>query len=203
MLHISANGGVLAAAGGAHFLDAGNLLAETHAASAMDATRHFSRHQRTQIRVPDHPFLFRVTGAIAAITHGQILQFAFTALVADRAIQRMVDEQKFHGAFLCIHGQFGTGKDFHAIRHRGGAGRQRLGRFFHLHQAHAAIGGDGQMLVIAETRNIDARAIGHLDEHFALFRLQLSAIYFDIEHECLIILFPFPAQAASASLFRI
>ena len=36
---------------------------------------------------------------VDAIGHRLVLQVAFAALVADRAIERMVDEQEFHHAF--------------------------------------------------------------------------------------------------------
>ena len=40
---------------------------------------------------------------VAAEAQGQILQLALAALIADRTIERMIDEQKFHGGALRRH----------------------------------------------------------------------------------------------------
>ena len=37
---------------------------------------------------------------VAAEAHRQILQLALPALIADRAVERMIDEQEFHGGAL-------------------------------------------------------------------------------------------------------
>nr|WP_241546761.1 hypothetical protein [Thiohalobacter thiocyanaticus] len=97
-----------------------------------------------------------------------VLQLALPALVADRTVQGMIDEQELHHRLLRLAGIVGIGPDLHAVGDRRGAGRQRLGRLIHLHQAHAAVGRDRQLLVVAETRHRDAVLVGDLDEHLAL-----------------------------------
>ena len=73
-------------------------------------------------------------------------------LVANRAIERMVDQQKFH-PFLRRHRLLGIRPHLHAFGHRRGTGRS--GRL-RPDQAHPAIGGDRQLLVITEVRHVDA-----------------------------------------------
>ena len=60
----------------------------------------------------------------------------------------------------------------HAFRHRRRAGRQRLRRLLHLDQAHAAVGRDGELGVIAEARDVDVGRVRDLHDHLALARLQ-------------------------------
>ncbi len=72
----------------------------------------------------------------------------------------MIDEQKLHHAFLRRDSLPGVSEYFHAFHGGRRAGRQRLGCFFHLHQAHAAIGRDRQFLVIAKMRNVYTQLVG-------------------------------------------
>jgi len=173
--------GVLAAPRHTEFHHAGDFLPEAHAAAAMDATRHIGGDQRAEVLVAHHALDFLVARRRAAIAHRQILQRAFAALIADRAVERMVDEQELHHTFLRIDRVFRAGVHLHAVGHRCGAGRQRLGRLFHLHQTHAAAGGDGEFLVITEMRDRDAGLIRRIHDGVATFDLERAAINFDIK----------------------
>ena len=135
--------GMLAAPQAAKLHDTGDLFAETHAARAVDAARHFGGDQRADVLVLHHALHLGVTRGVLAVAQRQILQFALAALVTDRAIERMIDQQKFHRAFLRGAGALRARAHHHAVHHRCGAGRQGLGRLFHVHQAHAAIGRHG------------------------------------------------------------
>src|SRR5438132_874934 len=146
---------VLAAVSETELHDARDFLTEAHTARAVDAAGHVGGDQRTQVLVEHHPLRLGVARARRAVADGEILQLAFAALVANRAVQRMIDEQEFHHSFLRDHRWVGMGPDFHALRCGGGARGQGLGRFLDLHQAHPAIGGDGQLLVPAEMRHVD------------------------------------------------
>ena len=142
VLDIGAYTHVLAAAGGAQLHDAGDLLTETHAAGAVYAARHVGGDERPDILIHDDALVLLETRHVAAVTHRQVLQLAFAALIADRAVQWMIDEQKLHHALLCIHRLGRARVHLHAFAHRRGAGRQGLADLLHFHQAHAAIGGD-------------------------------------------------------------
>ena len=91
---------VLAAAGGAELRIALDLLAEAHAARAMDAARHVGRDERPEVLVLDHALALGEARDVAAVADREVLQLALPALVADRAVERMVDQQEFHGRAL-------------------------------------------------------------------------------------------------------
>ncbi len=84
--------GVLAAAAHAELHDSSDFLAETNATRAMNAAAHFfCTYERTKVFMEDDAFFFVVACLGLTVTNGQILQLAFTALIANRAIKRMVD----------------------------------------------------------------------------------------------------------------
>ena len=56
-----------------------------------------------------------VARAARAVADREVLQLAFAALVADRAVERMVDEQELHHAFLRVDRQLGVRPDLHAF----------------------------------------------------------------------------------------
>jgi hypothetical protein len=64
-----------------------------------------------------------------AVAHGQILQLALAALVADRAVQRVVDEQELHHRLLRLDGLVALGAHDHALRHRVAQAGMGLGAF--------------------------------------------------------------------------
>ena len=158
----------------------------------MDAARHIGLHQRPDIFVAYHTLALGELRYVAAIAHRQILQLALAALIADRTIERMINQQEFHDRMLGGNRLRRARIDLHTIHHRRRAGRHALGRALHFHQAHAAIGRHAQVFVIAEARHVDARSIGGLDEHRALARLNGQTIdfYLDalVSHACLHVL---------------
>src|SRR6185295_9829939 len=128
---------------GAELLYAGDVLAEAHAACAVDAARHVGGHERADILVLHDALALVEARDVAAEAHREILQLALAALVADRTIERMIDEQEFHRRFLRADGLRALRVDLHAFGDGRGAGRQRLRRLLHFDEAHAAIGRDG------------------------------------------------------------
>ena len=181
VLDVGADFHVLAAAGRPHLRVALNFRAETHAAGAMNTARHVGGDQGTQVLVLDDAFALAETGDISAESQRQILQLALAALIADRAIERMIDEQKFHGGALRRHGFGRLGENLHALGDWRRTGRQRLGGFLHLDQAHAAVRRHAQFIVVAKSRNINVRRIRDLHDHLALAGLQRDAVDFDID----------------------
>src|SRR5579863_8054961 len=99
-LYVSAHLHVLTAADHAEFLDAGDFLREANAARAVDATGHVGGDERPQVLVLDRALALVIARHIAAEPHGQVLQLALPALVADRAVERVIDEQELHGRAL-------------------------------------------------------------------------------------------------------
>ncbi|MNN45937.1 hypothetical protein D3C81_1602940 [compost metagenome] len=161
----------------AQFHHAGHFLAEAHATGAVDAAGHLLHgDQRAHVLVEHHALLFLVARLRRTVAHRQILELAFAALIADRAVERVVDQQEFHHGLLGLDGLFRVREDLHARRHRRGAGGQRLGRLLHLHQAHAAVRRDGEFAVVAEMRDVGAQLAGGFHHEAAFRNLYLLAV---------------------------
>ena len=170
---------VLATADCSQFLQTLDFLAEANAARAMDAAGHIRGNQRAEVLVLDDALAIVIARHITTVAHRQVLQFALTTLVADRAIQRMIDQQKFHRRFLRRNRFRRTREHFHAVAHRRGASRQRLRCFLNLDEAHAAIRGDAQFFVVTEARDVTARGVRYFNEHLALAAFDRLAVNFN------------------------
>ena len=55
--------------------------------------------ERAEILLFDRALVLGVARAAGAIGHGLVLQVALAALVADGAVERVIDEQELHHAF--------------------------------------------------------------------------------------------------------
>ncbi|CAI8182573.1 MAG: Uncharacterised protein [SAR116 cluster bacterium] len=69
----------------------------------------------------DSPLVFFIARAVKAIAHGLVLQVTLTALVADRAVQRVIDQQEFHHPFTRLFHPVSVGANNHALASRHGA----------------------------------------------------------------------------------
>ena len=103
-----------------------DVARETDAARAENAAfrvEHDARSEVNGLRLVN--FRLDEAARALAVVHGIFLQLAFAGLVANRAVERMVDEQRFEHAFAhLLHG----GRlrvNFHARRNRRGAGDGR------------------------------------------------------------------------------
>ena len=133
---------VLAAARRAELLDARDLRGEADAARAVDAARHVGRDERAEVLVLDDALALVEARGGAAESEREVLQLALAALVADRAVERVVDQQELHRRLLRRERPRRAREDLHALGDRRRAGRHRLRRLLDLDQAHAAVGGD-------------------------------------------------------------
>src|SRR5262249_8679979 len=149
-----------------------DLGREAHAAGAMDAPVHDGLDQHPYVFVLDRALVLVEAAGIDAIGHGLVLQVAFPALVADRAIQRVIDQQELHHPFarLAHHRRLGADRrrlavwSRPAVAHAPRAGSDRLGRALELDQAHAAIAGDREPFMEAEARDFRARGLAGLEQ---------------------------------------
>ena len=183
LLEIGGDLHVLAAPQRADFIHAGDLFGEAHAAGAVNAAGHDRLDQRAHVFLGHRALVFVIARRAAAIGDRLVLQIALTALVADRAIERVVDQQEFHHAFARGLDHFAVGADFLPVGSRQRAARLRLGRSgLHLDQAHAAIAGDRQPLVIAEARDFLARKLARLKDGCAFGDLEFLSVYGDLGH---------------------
>jgi hypothetical protein len=145
--------------------------------------------QGAQIQIFGCAFGFAVAAEINAIGHGLILQIAFAALIADRAIQRVVDQQEFHHTLTGLFDHRAVGFDNRRLAF--GTGAQildlhrtaccRFGRATHdLDQTHPTVTRNRQPLVIAEARDFNTRLLTGLNERHRPFGLYFLAVDDDL-----------------------
>ena len=190
LLEIGRDLHVLAAADGAELRHAGDLGHEPDAARAVDAAVHDGLDEDAHILVLDRALVLVEAAGIDAVGHGLVLQVAFAALVADRAVERVIDQQELHHPFarLAHHRRLGDDLGQLALRprpavaHAPGARRDRLGRALELDQAHAAIAGDRQPLVEAEARDFRARGLAGLEQRVLRRDVDLLAVDDELGH---------------------
>ena len=188
-------GGAAASALQVHEHVARDFLAEAHAALAQDATLAVQQDLGGQAqRLLEGALGVREAGLAAALRQCLVLQGALAALVADRAVQRVVDEQELHDAALGAVDNLGgvLGLDDHArgdgLRTRGlGLGHEaQLARVpvghADLHEALAACGHRGQQRVVTETRDPNAGLLGRADHERALGDRNLNVVDGDVDH---------------------
>src|SRR5690606_2239152 len=116
-----------------------------------------------------------------------VLQVALTTLVADRAIERMVDQQELHHAFACLLDHRCRGEDFRKlavwprtkVANAHCAGSLRLGwSALHFRQAHAAVACNRQPLVEAKAWYLRAGFFRSLQQRVVIGYFDLYAVDF-------------------------
>src|SRR5207248_10549641 len=106
-------------------------LGEARAAVAEDAALAVERdRRRDRDRLVQRPLGEGHPSRPGAVAEGQVLQRALAALVADRAVERMVDEDELEARVLALGGHLRRVRrlDDHALRGRERAGGLRLWR---------------------------------------------------------------------------
>ena len=163
--------------------DTGNFLAEAYATGAMDTAAHFAHaDQRAHVFDGHYALFFLVARGRITVANRQILQLALAALVANRAIEGVVDKQKLHHRLLRLDSFIALGANHHALGHRRGAGGHGLGGFFNIHQTHTAIGRNAELLVVTKMRDVRARFLGSVHHHAAFEHFHFFAVEFDFNH---------------------
>mmetsp|Transcript_203 Transcript_203/g.806 ORF Transcript_203/g.806 Transcript_203/m.806 type:complete len:512 (-) Transcript_203:403-1938(-) len=155
-----------APAGDAQVLHPGHLLGIPHAPRAVNAAGHHRLDQRAQVLVHDSALLAHEPSSVASVVHGLVLKIALSTLVADRAVQRMVQQQELHHTFSCF---------FHSVRIREnrrprgeghGTRRNGLGRHaalvFQINQTHPAVASHRQLGVITKPRYVHPSGVASL-----------------------------------------
>ena len=152
-----------AAVDDAQRLHAHAFVADAHAAVAEDAARRIEEDYRRELLLRRVHLGLGVAALAGAVAEHHVLQLALAALVAHRAIQRVVGEQQFQHRLARAGHLRRIGAHHHAFGHRERARRLQLGCLLHFHQAHAAGGLQRQAFVVAEGRNLDAHQLGRID----------------------------------------
>ena len=151
---VGADEGVVAALEEDELVVLGHLLREAHAAVAEDAALAVDRDERRQLeRLLEVALGLDEARAAGAPAEGDVLQRALAALVADRAVERVVDEQELDDRVLRVLDAVRGRVDDHAVAHRRRARGLELRDALDLDQAHAA-GADGlaELGLVTEVR---------------------------------------------------
>jgi hypothetical protein len=163
----------------------GDFLTEANAALAKNATLIVERDARTELDIFGFlDFVFEETRIGLAVLDAEFLKKAFAGLIANRAIERVIDEKKFHhatptfldqrrhrahahsfGDILCA----GNLRAQHPVDNRFAIGAEiRLAirahfRQAHFNQAHSAIAGRRKFLVITIARHVATSPFASFD----------------------------------------
>src|SRR5215472_426891 len=167
---------ILATTGSAKLLDPSDLGHETNAARAMNAAGHMGFDQGAEILVADGPLVLLEPATVETVSHRLVLQIALAALVTNRAIERVIDQQEFHNSFLRLERLWRVRENHHPVGRRHRAGGDRLWRLFDFDQTHAAIAGDRKALVVAEMRDLDPGMLTGLKNGAAARHLHFAPI---------------------------
>ena len=148
----------------AQFIRLANLLAETHTARAQNATFGVKDHIRPKVHylAPMH-FFFLETTMVEAILHVIVLQPAFPRLVANRTIERMIDEQEFQHPAAAFNHPRGVSKHHHIIYHWRITANFQLRAPLQLNETHAAIARNTEFGVVTVVRDGHASLMRRLD----------------------------------------
>ena len=152
-------------------------VVEAHAALADDATLLVENDRRAEIdrlrfavlRVDD-------VGRAPAVRHCVILKVALAALIANRAIQRMIDEQQLDHRRASRLGLLAARAHDHAVRRRRVAGDLQLRHAFDLDEADAAEPRRTELRVIAVNRDFLLHGARGFDEQRALGNFDGDAV---------------------------
>ena len=105
-------------------------------------------------------------GRAGAVLERLVLQWALAAFVADRAVQRVVDEDELQRVLTSLYGGLAGIAELQALGHADGAGRDDHPAAAHvlLHQAHTARAQRVQLGVRAEHRDVDVDQPGRIGQ---------------------------------------
>ena len=183
LLEIGGDLHVLAATDCADLVDPRDLLAETHAAGAVNAAGHDRLDQWPHILLGYRALVFFIARTTAAISNRLILKVALAALIANWAIKRVIDQQEFHHAFTrgLHHRRIGADLLTLGCWQRAACLRFRRSRL-HLDQTHAAVSSDTQPFVIAEARNFLPGKLAGLQDGRAVRSIDFLSVYGDFGH---------------------
>ena len=126
----------------------------------------------------------RITVArlLAAFHVGEVLELALTGLVADRTIERMVDEQHLEHGLPRLEGLVGVNVHHLAFSHGRRARGRELGRLLHLDETHPANAGDGKARVVAVMGDQNPRDLCRFEDGGAFRHRDRTILDREIHH---------------------
>src|SRR4030095_10633932 len=118
----------------------------------------------------------RHAAPLAVVVHVILLQLALARRVADRAVDRVVQQEELQDGLLGRLRLLAGRVDDHALGHARVARDLELRRLLDLDEAHPAVAGDGEARVAGVVRDLDAGLVGRLDHGVAVGDLDLPAV---------------------------
>jgi hypothetical protein len=156
----------------AQLVGAGDFAGEAHAAAAEDAALGVVDDPLGEVVELGLVVLgIDVERLIRPVLHLVFLQPALAGLVADAAVHRMIQGDELHDGTPGGTNRFAVRFDLHSRSDGQVAGRHEFGTAVDLHQADAAVTGDGEAGVKAEMGDVDAASQGCFQYGFAFLRL--------------------------------
>jgi hypothetical protein len=113
---------------------------------------------------------------------GAVLKLAFSSSIADRTVQRMIDQQKFEGFQSHPLHTFSKGVNHHPIDHRRCTRDHGHFRTLYIDQTDAAGFDQAQSFVITKGGNIDPVLFGHLKDRLIRPSSNFSSIDRQLNH---------------------
>ncbi len=167
------------------------LVVEADAWADIDVLRLFHFH----VHEPGHA---------AAVLDGLLLQAALAGLIANRTVQRVIDEKELHDAFAALFHEIAGGADAHIFADGIRAGDDGAGNpaddfiaipvplrllagggtggHAHLDEAHAAVARRAELRMVTIVGDRDLRLAAGLDHAGAFGKLVPNAINLDVDH---------------------
>src|SRR5690606_10352841 len=120
VLDVRGNFGSVATADDAMYAFLGQLVSYVHATITENTARHVQLYFVTDVDLIKRAPLKLITGSFHAVLVREVLQMAFSGLVANRTVQRVVNKQKLHHALAGFdYFRRGNVLNFHAVHHGG------------------------------------------------------------------------------------
>ena len=166
------------------FAGTADLITEPYAPCTNDAAIAPDRDGRSQFFGMADVLVLDEATAVRSVGVGVILQDAFAGLVANRAIERMVDQLEFHDGVPRFDGHVAVSFDFQPVRDSFGTGDDRLGRAIALDHADAAIAGDGETRVVTEIGDIHTMFPGRFHDGHASWIFYFLTVEEPARHRC-------------------
>ncbi len=154
-----------------------DFVADTGTFAAQHATVHVALDQRVDLVGGQVEGRALEAVAVDSELVGQILQVALAALVAHRAFEHVIDQQKLQNGLADLEDIVTVGRDGHPLGDRGGTRRDKASlHLLHFHQADPAGAIGQEFLGVAEDRNIDPGFLGGFVDGRRLFYRDLLAV---------------------------
>jgi hypothetical protein len=174
---------VVAAAEDPQLAGAGDLVAEAHAPRAQDAALGVQDHvgaQRHRLGLAD--LVLHHPRVVEPVLHVVDLEPALARLVADRAIEWVVDQVELHDGPARLLDPLGLRPHDHAVGGHRVAGNGRPRGPLDVHHAQAALPGDGESRMVAVVGHLHPDLAGRLDEVGAGGDLELLTVDRQLGH---------------------